>query len=728
MYTSPDQDKYEQVLEQCEQIIDGIEQVFISYKKVLFDAEDNLFDSLKDLEEQPFTRMRSKIKAGLINIAVCGAFSSGKSFLISSLINRLGWIRKSQEEAGDFENLDEYISFLPSSPEQTSSCPLAVIPSGTSEEHSRLEILFNDTKIWEDISGLHSTEDQIASKMRAYVTNLQDSRSTRRNQDWQRYVIGARLYVPNMFLPAIIYDLPGIGGAGQQYGGAGEYYTKLVHDYLRQSDCIVYVASAIKELTDAELELLSVVEEISEKNRCPVFFVLSQIDREKSWERVREINNKFLRDYFKRDGKANLRFIGQGFMGLSPATEAKALGLYENGEMKEEQFNLKIKKSGMPVFRQVLTEHLTSVSGLVHLREITFQAHNLLKRIVVNISARIQVELVPVQEAQSRIREYEDLVDALIEKKKSIISDLDELGKQCIWAAFYSTDPDELLKELKEGLEPLIQKSDVLKKSDIHIIEQRQKEIVYTWLSRPDGGFETSWNQAQGNYQMQANRLLQRRLNEAIEEASMPADNLIGWIRHPKFDGSMDNNVIKLGETLSLVGTAWQTWIGITGISVGGLSSIFATVSGAASTLGPLTAVGSAVAALSPVSLFLVVAGTVSLGWSTMRNAKERDKQKKKIIDDYLPSYAEQIVKQLDKQAKESIGAYTGLIIKVIDDLIGTQESACTLLRKTLSSNEHRLLEDRIALLRDLENQCEVIENRIEEFYSDVAPMTASKS
>jgi len=722
----PDQEKYEQIRAECEQIINKVEDIVANLKKVFANDLNELPSYLAELEEQPFHRIRSKIRSGLINIAVCGAFSSGKSFLISGLIKRLTWIRKSHEEVGDFDNLDDYISFLPSSPEQTSSCPLAVVPSSIPDAPSRLEILFNDTKIWEDVSGSHPNEDQIRAKMRGYVSSLQDSRSIRPKQDWARFVVSARLYVSNLFLPAIIYDLPGIGGAGEQFGGSGEYYTKLVHDYLHQADCIVYVASAVKELSDVELELLSVVEDFSKKNRCPVFFILSQIDREKGWKRVRDKNNQFLNEYFRRDSKANTEFIGQGFVGVSPAVEAKAFGLFQNEEINEEQFNLRIKESGMPSFRQMLTNHLTNVSGPVHLREIAFQVHNILKRVRLAVSDEIQIKSIPIKEAQSRINEYGDLIEALIEKKKLVISDLNELGKQAFSATFSSTDSDVLLKTLRETLEPLIKKSDLLKSTEIHKIEQELKDTVDKWLCRADGGFEIAWERASQNYQMQANRLLTRRLNEAIEEASMPPDNLLGWIRHPKFNSS-EGSVIKLGDTLTQVGTAWQAWVGITGISVGSLSSIFASVSGAATTLGPLAAVGSAVAALAPASMFLIVAGALSFVWSNSKKSKERDKLKKQINDEFLPRYADQIVKELEKQVREAIKAYEGVIIKIVDDLIAAQERACVELESKLRSPEHRELQDKLTAMSDLEKQCEIIEERIESFYAEVAPMITLK-
>ena len=190
------------------------------------------------------------MKSQLINVAVCGAFSSGKSFLISALINRLKWYERksSAEDIFEDQKVDGFITFLPTAPEQTNSCPLDVVPL-PEEDLSRFEVMFDDTKKWEDKSGAGSSDDEISRKMLAYATDIDQWRVARPAQDIPRNVIRARLYVGKMPIPAIIHDLPGIGGAG-------EIYLDSVHEALRKADCKVYVASAIKELNEVELGLL----------------------------------------------------------------------------------------------------------------------------------------------------------------------------------------------------------------------------------------------------------------------------------------------------------------------------------------------------------------------------------------------------------------------------------------------------------------------------------------
>jgi len=268
------QRKYDLVLQKTMDIISYVENLSIEYGEILSDDGILLSNSIRVLEISPFESSRSKMKSQLITIAVCGAFSSGKSFLISALVDRLKWYERksSAEDIFEDEPSDMFNTFLPSSPEQTSSCPLDVIPS-PGEDLSRFEVMFDDTKTWEDKSGVGAKDDEISRMMLAYATDVEQWRVTRPAQDISRNVIRARLFVGKMPIPAVIHDLPGIGGAG-------EVYLESVHKALREADCIVYVASAIKELTDVELDLLRFVEEIAGQNKTKVFFVLSQIDRE----------------------------------------------------------------------------------------------------------------------------------------------------------------------------------------------------------------------------------------------------------------------------------------------------------------------------------------------------------------------------------------------------------------------------------------------------------------
>jgi len=689
-----DQTRYEYTLQRCSDIISNVEQITKSYERLLQEDGIELYRSIKELETQPFERSRSKMKSQLINIAVCGAFSSGKSFLISALIDRLSWYERNSSADDIFEGqkVDGYITFLPTAPEQTNSCPLDVIPLPEAKT-SRFEVMFDDTKKWEDKSGIGATDDEIARKMLAYATDIDQWRGARPPQDIPRNVVRARLYVGKMPIPAIIHDLPGIGGAG-------EIYIDSVHEALRQADCIVYVASAIKELTDAELTLLRFVEEVSEQNRTPVFFVLSQIDRETEWRRVQDKNNQFLREYFTKDGKANKVFIGKGFIPLSAGAEAKAQGLFEQGALEGTARDRTIEKSGMLSFRQLLLEHLTNHSGPAHLREMVVQMHGILRIVRTHIANRTQAEMLPLEDAERIIAESKDLVRKLAEKSRVLLDDLEHSGKQTLLDGFRSTDADNLYAALRKAVEPLISKLDVTKESERDKIQQEIKKTRDHWLNRPGDGFIATWSQAWSDYQRETIILLHERLSEAAKEASITYPMIIR-------DSPLPDTTLVLDpkDMLELVKIAWQVSAGITTVGGGVLAST--------------VIVGGTAVALGPIGFFLVAAGMMGFGWATIKKKADLKRLRKSFVD-YLPKYSDQVIAQLKHQAQEDLEKHKGSIINIVRQLISVQQDRITTLENRLRTGDLKAHQVRIGLLQGLEKECQNTEQAINEFYSNL--------
>src|SRR5215213_9510072 len=107
-----EQQKYEFALQNCAEIISKVEQITLSYERLLLEDGIQLSNSIKELQPSPFERSRAKMKSQLITVAVCGAFSSGKSFLISALINRLAWYERksSAEDIFEDQKIDGFIT------------------------------------------------------------------------------------------------------------------------------------------------------------------------------------------------------------------------------------------------------------------------------------------------------------------------------------------------------------------------------------------------------------------------------------------------------------------------------------------------------------------------------------------------------------------------------------------------------------------------------------------
>ncbi len=696
--------RYEKLLTDATNIVDNLEQIIERYDHFLREDDVSILKLVDLLENNPVERVRRKIKSQLMNIAVCGAFSSGKSFLISGLIGRLTWYRPQAGEVSPFfedEEIDAYSSFLPSSPEQTSSCPLAIIPG--EENRSRFQVFFDDTKSWEDKSEPYFDESEIQRKMLAYVTDVDDWVAARPQKDLPRKVSQARLFVNSVPFPAIIYDLPGIGGAGDEY-------IEVVREAIVQSDCIVYVASAIRELSEAELDLLRFIDDVSEKNRIPVFFVLSQIDRERDWSKVKNKNDKFISQFFRKDGKPNAAFLGRGFIPLSPAVKAKALGKFSMGEINASKLSDSIDKSGMPTLQHVLFEYLTSTSGPAHLREIILHMRAILNQVKTSSVQRLRDETIPMEKAKDEIERINIRIKKLDEARKTLLEDLDKHGKLTLKAAFSTSDPDNLYGLLKPIIEKMIEEQDVLKEGVQHNIEQKKKEIRDKWLSRPKG-FEEEWIRAWNDFEKLTARLLTDAINEANrQDIPLSETSPVSAIRGP--DNITVPPPVKVEDALRFIKDSWQLLVSVTGIGAGGVASAIAAMSTTATT-------AAAVAALGPVGLLLIIAGTVGVGWTTWQQ-RARRKDLKEAMKKQLFAYSDQTIANLRIQTEQFLEAYKGEVIKIIDRLISSQEETKTTLEKRINKGDLRKNAIRIKMLQELQLDSETLENKIELFFEEL--------
>ena len=87
------QKRYEALVGNTSRIVDELESITNSYTQFVNENESAVLKVIPELENHPFARARSRISSQLITVAVCGAFSSGKSFLVSGLLDRLKWYK-----------------------------------------------------------------------------------------------------------------------------------------------------------------------------------------------------------------------------------------------------------------------------------------------------------------------------------------------------------------------------------------------------------------------------------------------------------------------------------------------------------------------------------------------------------------------------------------------------------------------------------------------------------
>ena len=130
------------------------------------------------------SRLRTRAASSLINVALLGGFSSGKSFLLSGL-QRGTELR--QVSLGDGSTADKYIGLLPSAPTPTTACPATVIPveaNGQRDATGRgfLRVRFAGTEDYEDIG------NSLPPPMVAAYAMQQTDVTARLDQHWNRDV------------------------------------------------------------------------------------------------------------------------------------------------------------------------------------------------------------------------------------------------------------------------------------------------------------------------------------------------------------------------------------------------------------------------------------------------------------------------------------------------------------------------------------------------------------
>lgn len=358
-------DRHDKRVATAKNIIDSVEQNFNQLRDVIsrYRKEDISLQIKENMRCDINTfldRLRWNLKSGLIKIAVCGEFTSGKSFLISGLLKRIT-AEITPHPTLKHEKIFNYIPLLPSATVPTTGSPLILQPSEDNRTNSFEVVLANAPNQWvlihefEDTQVLDGTTSNL---LHAYITNLQEYRHFRHKEHLDKLVIKARLKLVSMPLPASIYDLPGLGGIETEE--QLEFISSVFQEVMRDADYIIYVSSAEKPLSDNELRMLNYIETAKQMANTPLLFVLTKIDLyQNTYVSVMQANRKYFNSHFDSVGE----FVDQGLMPVSPAYEARAW-LEENPEDRDSYVTV----SGMENLREKLLDRLVIWSGPEHIK------------------------------------------------------------------------------------------------------------------------------------------------------------------------------------------------------------------------------------------------------------------------------------------------------------------------------------------------------------------------
>ncbi|MGM1063018.1 dynamin family protein [Saccharothrix sp. Mg75] len=430
--------------------------------------------------------LRTRAASSLINLALVGHFSSGKSFLLSGLQQRLDYTPV-VNDLGD--TADKYTGLLPSASEPTSACPATVIPVDRPSlaERGVLRVRFTDSDAWEEIGS-----EPIPAVVAAYCTEDPELIvEGRKRQHQHRTVAEVEILVHDVPLPAKLYDLPGAFSPNP-------VHDEILRAAIVEADCFLYVSQATTTLSNAELGLIKSLYDQHTYSGKKVIWVLTGIDRagdlgrgdRPKWEHTAKHDDEYLRENFRRStGEPDERFIGRGFIGVSPALQARGEWQIRNGE--HARGNRLIAASRMNELRRLIGEVVEGTTGATHLAQVAGEALGVVAPHFRAVGDRLQTARTPLAKLQAR---KDELVPRLQALDLAIDSIREQLGKQlasrarAVKPAFAGLAPS-----LHEALDHVIRSTDLMNTKEANRVEVLKTQAIQDWVVRP-GGPVDAWN------------------------------------------------------------------------------------------------------------------------------------------------------------------------------------------------------------------------------------------
>ncbi|MFF4225845.1 hypothetical protein ACX9I7_06735 [Streptomyces sp. L500] len=429
-------------------------------------------------------RLRTRAASALINVALLGAFSSGKSFLLSGL---QGGLELVEVQTADGLTADKFVGLLPSSPVPTTACPASVVPVDgrqSTVDASRtgyLRVRFTDSADgeWEDVGN-----SPAPSVVAAYA--MQDADVTNRlRAHWDREVAEVEVLLADARLPAKFYDLPG-------YGSPNPVHDLIVKAAMADADCFMYVAHAGRTLSERELSLIGTLYTHHQLSGKRVVWVVTAIDSasnldlrdEPEWKATVARNTGYLKENFTLpDGRPDLGFIGEGFVPVSPALEARAAKLEaEEAEAPARRYRA---ESRMDTLRQAIEDLIRTETGPRHIAAVAAEARVRLVPRLRLVEDRLRTERLEID----GLRELLDGHQRRLELLDRALPELrDQLERKLQARVGRAARPfGRLAAHLHGSLDATIRRTDVSKPAKAHQVQTAKTQVLRGWLEAPTG-------------------------------------------------------------------------------------------------------------------------------------------------------------------------------------------------------------------------------------------------
>ncbi|MEW1636809.1 hypothetical protein AB0469_22365 [Streptomyces sp. NPDC093801] len=442
--------------------------------------------------------LRTRALSSMLNVALLGRQSSGKSFLISGLQGGLEYIPITDEDGMPSA---EFLGVLPSSARPTTACPCTVVPvgdepPGTAAGRALLRARFTGGRV-EDIG-----TDLPPAVVSAYGA-VDGDITNRRREHINLRVESIEVLLADARLPVKLYDLPGSESPIEEH-------EIIMREAWAKADCFIYVSHATSALTANELQLIRdlYAHHMQSNANKKVLWVLSGIDlatqREQgqaAWKSVLATNNAYLRTHF---GSPGGQFIGEGFLPVSAAWEAEGTFKKTQGEDGDTLGRL----SGMETLRDHLRNLMESGAGHAHLGQVADEARWLVRRRQRQLADMLDTHQLAVEDLEAQKK---NLRGRIAGGERSLERIRTELGRELQRRIRTARGPfSGLAGVLHEQLDPLIDRGS-LSAEHANEVDVLQVQLFSRWMASPAGP-ATSWEHELREFDVSSRQLLRAEL------------------------------------------------------------------------------------------------------------------------------------------------------------------------------------------------------------------------
>ncbi len=434
-------------------------------------------------------RLRTRAASTLINVALLGAFSSGKSFLLSGLQRGLELV---EVPTSNGQTADKFVGLLPSSPIPTTACPASVVPvdeqatvdaSGT----GYLRVRFTDSgeDEWEDVG--NSPAPSVVAAYAMHEADMTDRLRAHRGRE----VAELEIMLAKAELPAKLYDLPG-------YGSPNPIHDMIVRTAMADADCFMYVTHASRTLSERDLDLIRFLYDHYLLSRKRVVWVVTAIDAADNldfrnapeWQATVARNNDYLRENFTLDGRPDLGFIGEGFLPVSPANEARADKLSADGaEAAAQRMHA---ESRMATLRQAIEDLISTGTGTKHIAAVATEAQVLMAPRNQVLTERLSNERLEIDELKELLESQQRGLELLDTALPRIREDLERKLQNRI--ARTVRPFTRLAGHLHTELDHVIRATDLNRPTKANQIQVSKAQVLRTWIEA-QAGPATLWTE-----------------------------------------------------------------------------------------------------------------------------------------------------------------------------------------------------------------------------------------